>query len=547
MNFNIITEPWIPVRFLNGELKELGVKDVFEQAHLIEKIEDVNIKYVYGILNLLLAFSYNIYPLRTITEKGQLLEKEKFEVSDVESYIRKCEEKRKGCFDLFGENPFYQIKRIDGDKRKESMIGKIALDYPSGNNGVHFVPKVAVGKVLDCKEFTKALCSYSLFQAVKDATNSASGVNGGLNYPLYMILSGKNLFSTIVLNMITEFTWKQWLGENAKYLGNVVWENDTVYTLKEKTNQVSLVEGLTFQNRFVTIKDAFVKEDKIYIKSIYFGSGRVFEKYITRKTGDKLASAEDSLWRQPNGIYYTKDVELGKKKDSETVSVLKLLTAQGEKPIWQQMHFFFNENTKYRTPIVSEYEQLKMEDYITDTLLIYNIYYNSLSDGQYPPLQEGVYTNTMPLSVLENKRMLNNFNKLVNFVIDMGKVLRSELFEDSKQVSKLQNIYYSLVEKDYLPKIIAKFGNVEEITEETLEEIQKYSYDVVSDLKKLINKIYLENVSQIYSTQYFKIKVGADKEKKVGYYSLINNERRKINGTLNKLIKEKGYSRDESE
>lgn len=545
MNFNIITEPWIPVRYLDGSFKELGVKEVFEQAHLIEKIEDVNIKYVYGILNLLLAFSYNIFSLKNIEEKGELLEKGYFDKINFENYIKQCEDKRKDCFDLFGENPFYQVKRVEGDKRKEAMVGKIALDYPSGNNGVHFVPQVAVGKNLDCKEFTKALCSYSLFQAVQDATNSASGVNGGMNYPLYMILRGKNLFLTLVLNMITEFTWKQLLGEDSKYLGNAAWEIDTTYLPKEKTKQVSLVEGLTFQNRFVTIKDAFVKENKIYIKSIYFGPGRVFEKLVTRKVGDKLASVEDSLWRQPNGIYFEKSVDLGKKKNSEMATVVKLLTAVGEKPIWQQMSFFFNENSKYRVPIVVEYIELKREKYITDKILNYSIYYNSLSDGKYPPLQEGVYMNNIPVSILENKRLLKNFNDFISFIVDMGKVLRSELFDDSKQISKLQTIYYDRLEKDFLPKIIAKFGTILDLNESSIEELNVYRSNIVEQLKKLINRIYLENVSQIYSTQYFKIKVSGDKVKNIGYYFLINNERKKINGILNNMIKEKGFYIDE--
>lgn len=538
-SFDVIREPWIRVKTFEGSFERVSVRELFENAHKYKEISEPNMFYAYGIHNFLIAFFASVYNMQDVEEKARVLENECFDMTRFNSYIEKCESNRPACFNLFGDNPFYQNKYAKykvspTDKCTEkdvpnlkvkdtAMIGKIALDIPSGNNSVHFVSDEIVGKKLSFEEMTKALVSYGLFQAGQDGPNSANGVNGGMNYPLYFMIKGNNVFETIVLNTITAQTWHYSLTDNISYIGNAAWEIEPNIVPKQATKVVSMVEGLTFQNRSVLIAD--VSKDN-RIGNIYFGPDRVFEA----EKGTK------SLWRQPNAAYrHVKD-----KKTGADLPEIYPLAMNRPTDIWTEVGNLFrvNESKDIQPLTVQEYlhliDEYDLEDKgYTKMHMPYQVYYICIDGGKFPPKKQGIYESFIPLVLLKDNEKLNAFCSMIDHTSSVGRYMNSESIRLSKNMDKdlkakwqkrFAEGYYAYVETELLPAFLNEVSDI--------SQFAMLSEEFALNVKTKAVTEFTNVILSASSRGLYKQDNGSFK----GVYGVVNDDIRKLRGTINKIF-----------
>ncbi|HQE69931.1 MAG TPA: type I-E CRISPR-associated protein Cse1/CasA, partial [Atopobiaceae bacterium] len=118
--FNLVDEPWIRVRFLSGEIKEMSLLDVFRNASIIAALVNDLPTQDFAILRVLLAI------LRRSVMQGLGGDEDPVEVWDelwnaddlpipqIESYVATWRNR----FDLFDETvPFMQVGDAYRQKR----------------------------------------------------------------------------------------------------------------------------------------------------------------------------------------------------------------------------------------------------------------------------------------------------------------------------------------------------------------------------------------------------------------------------------------------
>lgn len=548
-SFDVIREPWIRVRTLNGEFEKVSVRELFEKAHTYKEISEPNMFYDYGIQNFLIALFASVYDMQTVENKFELIEDGKFDISRFDTYINKCEGNRPNCFNLFGENPFYQNKYakykigpkdtytladIPNLKIKDTaMIGKIALDIPSGNNSVHFVSDALVGKRLSFDEVTKALVSYGLFQAGQDGPNSASGVNGGMNYPLYLMIKGNNLFENIVLNTVTSEYWHSNFSEKVPYVGNAAWECEPDLIPKQVSKSVSMVEGLTFQNRFVLLGDV---DKNGQIGDIYFGAGRVFES----EKGVK------PLWRQPNAAYkHVKD-----KKTGEDTGDIFALCMNRPSDIWTDVGNLFRYHierncepltVKEYMDICEEYASFDKDD------MAYKVYYICVDGGKFPPKKQGIYENYMPTVLFTDRERLSTFCTLIDGASAVGRYMQSETVRLSPKIDKdlkdkcqrkFAESYYAYIDTELLPMLLSDISDISDFNlEENVIKFNNICTQFGLDVKKKAVELFTDALLSSANSGLWKIE---DKEKKKtiikGPYGMINDDIHRLRGKINTIF-----------
>jgi CRISPR system Cascade subunit CasA len=104
--YNLIDEPWIPVRDLTGRLSELGIKDVLLRSRELATIESPSPLVVAALHRFLLAVLYRAIKGPTDIEHAKRLFRDGFPAKEISDYL----EHWRGRFFLFDEKyPFGQI------------------------------------------------------------------------------------------------------------------------------------------------------------------------------------------------------------------------------------------------------------------------------------------------------------------------------------------------------------------------------------------------------------------------------------------------------
>jgi CRISPR system Cascade subunit CasA len=110
-DFNLIDEPWIPIRDLSGARREVGIKEALLAASEIGEIEDTSPLVVAALYRFLVAVLHRALEGPRDIEHARTFFREGFPATKVEEYL----EKWRGRFYLFDEyHPFGQIPGVWG-------------------------------------------------------------------------------------------------------------------------------------------------------------------------------------------------------------------------------------------------------------------------------------------------------------------------------------------------------------------------------------------------------------------------------------------------
>lgn len=212
-HFDLRTEPWIPVRTLDGTRVSLGIRQVIQDAHKLAWMEFPNPLTNIGIFRVLLAAIHSMENgPRSRDEWLSIYSRGRFEARKVSEYFEKWSDR----FDLFHEQyPFLQTAGLEnqdkkGNPRPQSVAllqheiasghRKTLFDHNTDNRGIE----------LSAAKTASALVTLQFF-ALSGLAKKTSNLFG-YQQSYYMaplvagiptLLVGDNLCETLLFNLLT--------------------------------------------------------------------------------------------------------------------------------------------------------------------------------------------------------------------------------------------------------------------------------------------------------------------------------------------------------
>ncbi len=305
--FNLVDEPWIPVRFIDGRYEELGIKAALLKAPKIAAIEDQSPLVVASIHRLLLAVLYRALKGPTDIEQAKELFKSGLPVEKIEAYL----EKWRNRFWLFDEKfPFYQIPLfVPGIWRAWTVLSaennadnaKVLFDHVDVERPGTISP-AAASRWLVAMQTYSVSCGKSEFSH----TGTAPSATAAMVIPV-----GASLNDTLLFSLVPE-------NRNIVIADLPIWEREpeTIPYLKAVAERIPVgyADLYTWRIRSVLLQD---NDDKSIAK-LAFASGvkcspsqfpdPMLAYRIDEKNGKlPLQFKEKGLWREFDSLLPDQD------------------------------------------------------------------------------------------------------------------------------------------------------------------------------------------------------------------------------------------------
>ena len=340
MEYSVIDRPIISVMTEDGTENIVSLRELFEKAHKYRDLYAVSPLEWFSVLRFLVAFAMDMLHPKNHIERRKLFKAGMFSLGKFDEYVKMCETNG-SCFDLFDKNrPFMQSAyREEYDAKSEQPIASIVFHLQSGHSHMFYDHRLENEHKLTIPQAFRALLTSYAFSLYTGAGGGNTGgysnaVNG--RTPLYISAIGKNLFETIVINMLSiDETGR---GSNYYGVGDVPWRKYRVIEPGARVADITLLEGLLFMPRRLLL---LPKDD-----------GTV--DHVIRQRGLDFVGRQTSSWRDPN-------TSRKAKKDGS----IKLFLASEGIDIWRNVDAFIPEtnNENISLPLViTNYQQLYDDD-----------------------------------------------------------------------------------------------------------------------------------------------------------------------------------------
>lgn len=198
--FNLIDEPWIPVRWLDGTHGELGIRATLMQADRIAEIQDASPLVVAALHRFLLAVLYRALEGPTDGQQAKAWFKEGWPDGKIEAYL----DKWRGRFWLFDQRyPFGQIPTFEPRIWRAWTVlaaehnadnAKVLFDHVDVNRAGTITPAQAARWLLATQTF-----SVSCGKSELSHTGTAPSATAVMALPL-----GGNLFDTLSYSLVPQ-------------------------------------------------------------------------------------------------------------------------------------------------------------------------------------------------------------------------------------------------------------------------------------------------------------------------------------------------------
>lgn len=460
MNFDVITEPCVPVRMLTGEFLELSIRDVIKNAHLIDSIYTPSIFEEYGLKRLLCVFIIDMYRPETNDDLVRILNEHNFDINIFDSYVLKCTQNGlKDVFNLFSDKyPFLQTAYDEVYDEGESKlhINSLFYDLPSSTNHTFYYKEYKIS----AKDCFRALCSLNLFLFGMGGSGVATCLSGG-DPPYYYWIKGNSFFHELILNSVSMEDWNKLTQGVFSYVGgtgeNVAWRRESPLKIeyfiseknkktKKKFTSLSLLEGLTYMSKRIRLEipDSIDDVKHVYCKN---GSGFLDEDGIWRDIHCAYMRNEKKSTKQDSN---EEDKEESKKKfivhrpvkDDEILCWLHL------KPLYQ-----FNELKpptfiKF-TNYGAQTSYLELEENLNKfglSMLQVISYAGYNEKGCYK--WWGKFDIDINIKIFSNENLVNKYLESLNLVSNIQKCINSSLLK-----GQMDYKYYYQSMKDYISNI----------------------------------------------------------------------------------------------
>ena len=305
-NYNLLDEPWIPLMSKSG-VREVGIREALLNAREFGDVQASSPLEAAALMRLLLCVAQAACGPVSWRDSKTLLQAGQFPADALAAYL----DKWSGRFDLFGERPFLQVGNLT--MTQVTPLAALATEAATGNNATLFDHTSDD----DPPAFTPAEAARKLLAAQAFALGfgrAADAVVDGQPFPrpyladaiclrgVTVWLSGKNLFETLVLNMVPRTTsltappempeerplWEQ--GDPLERLDRVVGGKRVAVRSK------SIADRYAWQSRMVRLLPETDAAGKPNVRRAYFTQGREADK----SPGDPMKVFVES---KTEGIY----------------------------------------------------------------------------------------------------------------------------------------------------------------------------------------------------------------------------------------------------
>jgi CRISPR type I-E-associated protein CasA/Cse1 len=195
--FNLISEPWIPFRTLDGARESAGIVDVLKSSPRIAELCHPSPIVELVLYRLLLAFVYSAYRgPATMREVESIFDGGSFDNSRLDSYAASIAP----AFFLLGTaRPFMQDPSLASDREARTNVFVLAREVASPAAATLF-DHTADNELatLSLAEAAQYLLADQLFGLMDGRGYSPSPLAFGMN----VLARGGNLFETLILNML---------------------------------------------------------------------------------------------------------------------------------------------------------------------------------------------------------------------------------------------------------------------------------------------------------------------------------------------------------
>ena len=270
--FNLLTEPWIPVRPIGAPgVRLVGIREALAQAREFTGIEDASPLQTVALYRLLLAVLHRALMGPKDPRDVVTWWKEGFPESALNAYFQSYGPR----FELFGEHPFMQVADLPLEGFKQSWE-RLGAEVGGGNTTLLFNATRRTGHLppaLDPADAARRLLEHQTFALgglTKKFTTAALGAPSATSA---MILArGANLHETLCLNLVpytqgVKDDLPPW--ERPEPL--TVQDIQTLYPGKEKLAQPvqGVAQGYAWQGRSVRLE----REDDGRVRFLAYAEG----------------------------------------------------------------------------------------------------------------------------------------------------------------------------------------------------------------------------------------------------------------------------------
>ena len=211
--FNLCSQPWITVRFVDGEMRDVSLREVFARAHEIQRVSGDGPTQDVAITRLLLALLMRTLPVvdDPVDEWKRLKDRPTLPLEGINRYLDAWEYR----FDLFDADfPFMQVPH--DVESKSSGLYKLVPDLPDSPDKQLFTNRAGGGaSSLSFAEAARWLVHTQAFDpsGIKTGLHGDSRVKGGKGYPIgvawtgnlgVLMVQGRTLKETLVLNAVLD-------------------------------------------------------------------------------------------------------------------------------------------------------------------------------------------------------------------------------------------------------------------------------------------------------------------------------------------------------
>lgn len=321
--YNLLDEPWIPVRLLDGTIADVGLLELLRRTTEIADLACELPTQSIAIQRLVLAIAYRVVPPRDARDWVRQWD----EGAPTEQMIEYLERWRDRFYLFGGRFPFMQVADLRTAKDAVSGLEKLIADVPNGEQ--FFTTRH--GRALACippSEAARWLVHAQAYDpsGIRSGAVGDSQVKGGKGYPIgpswcghlgLVWLKGKDLDETLVLNLVPADAAQLRGVESSTEWGACSWEDSEAesavrgdYSLLDPSGtprDISIPRLLTWHSRRVRLV-----------------GNREGITGVVLAQGDKLAPQQmhryepQSLWRYstPQSKKFKQDVYMPRKYEA---------------------------------------------------------------------------------------------------------------------------------------------------------------------------------------------------------------------------------------
>lgn len=245
--YNLLDEPWIPIRLFDGSITNVGLLELVERtsdiADLACELPTQNI----AIQRLILAIAYRV----ATPSNEQEWARQWNEGAPTERMLEYLEEWRDRFYLFGGRYPFMQVADLRTEKDAVSGLEKIIADVPNGEQFFTTRHGKALAEI-SAAEAARWLIHVQAYDpsGIRSGAVGDSQVKGGKGYPIgpswcghlgIVWLKGENLDESLVLNLVPSDSGNLRGVSTSTQWGGCSWEDDEPETAER--NDYSLLDS----------------------------------------------------------------------------------------------------------------------------------------------------------------------------------------------------------------------------------------------------------------------------------------------------------------